>query len=343
MSENPIKVLAEKTKLIDRPIRVLAVDDEEFNLEILMKHLKKAGYESVGARDGEEAWEYLNQHPGEIDILLLDKMMPRMDGMEVLRRVKAHPDLKEITVIMQTASVGTQELISGISAGAYYYLTKPYAAEVLISIVNAAAKDHKNKQALKKELFKKDLMFGIITSAEFELQTIDQARALAAFISNFYSEPARVIVGLAALLMNAIEHGNLAIGYEEKSRLVSEGAFETEVENRLASPAYASKKVRVSLNHTPEKITVHIRDDGTGFDWQSYIDFDPRRVTDPNGRGIAMANIMVPGAIEFIGKGNEVKYIINLKDQWADTMPQQLKSENFRVVEKKPEETQSNF
>jgi hypothetical protein len=186
-------------------------------------------------------------------------------------------------------------------------------------------------------------MFGILTHADFELQTIEEARALSAFISNFYREPARIIVGLAALLINAVEHGNLGIGYDEKSRLVSEGTLDDEIAHRLASKENANKKVRVNLVRDPDKIVVYIRDEGQGFDWKAYMDFDPSRVTDPNGRGIAMANIMVPGAIEYLGKGNEVRYIINLKEEGQQAAPSQ--AGNFTIREQAPSspESSNNF
>ncbi|NDF11948.1 MAG: response regulator, partial [Proteobacteria bacterium] len=312
--ENPLKSVAKKANLVDRPIRVMAVDDEEFNLEILVKHLKKAGYEAIPMSDGDQAWDYLNKNPEEIDIILLDKMMPRMNGMEVLKKLKSRPDLQHITVILQTASVGAQELIGGIEAGAYYYLTKPYAAEVLISIVNSAARDHRQKNKLRKEIGRKDVLFSdVIQKEEFSIRTIDEAQMLATHISNFYSDPARVVVGIAALLTNAIEHGNLGIGYEQKSQLVNkgQGEWEKEVERRLGLPENANKKVVVQLAKEGKKISIHIKDQGQGFNWKTYMDFDPRRVTDPNGRGIAMANIMVPGTIEYLGSGNEVVYTID--------------------------------
>lgn len=312
MTENPIKVLAEKTELVSKPIKVMAVDDEEFNLEILIKHLKKAGYECIAVPNGVQAWEYLEKHPNDIDIILLDKMMPGMDGMEVLRKIKADPKHEQITVIMQTASVGTQELIEGIEAGAYYYLTKPYAAEVLMSIVDSAAREHSQVKQLRQDYYRKDLLCNITHGAVFSVRTIEEARSCAAFIANFYEEePARVIVGVAALIINGIEHGNLGLGYERKNELVISGDWDAEVASRLALPENKNKYVYVTLERDGGKVRVKIQDQGQGFNWKSFIDFDPSRVTDPNGRGIAMANIMVPGKIEYQGTGSEVIYTID--------------------------------
>ncbi len=298
--------------LASNKLNVLVVDDEEFNLEILLKHLKKAGYDPVAARSGEEAWQYLTSPQGRgVNIVLLDKMMPGMNGIEVLKRMKSHPEMQHITVILQTASVGTQEFIEGINAGAYYYLTKPYAAELLLSIVNAAARDQIQQRKLIAELVaRKEIISGIIKEAEFRFRTLDEARALAAYLGSFFEDSSKVMVGLAAILTNAVEHGNLHIGYETKKELVTNEAWEQEIANRLQLPENRNKYVRVQLKSTPEGMLITVEDEGEGFDWKEFIDFDPTRMTDPNGRGIALANITPHTKLRYLGKGNQVQLLI---------------------------------
>ncbi len=315
MVDNPLKAMAESAKLVEQPLKIMAVDDEEFNLEILIKHLEGAGYQTISFGSGDDAWFHLQKNPTDVDIILLDKMMPGMSGLEVLKKIKEHPELDHITVILQTASVGAQEVAEGIEAGAYYYLTKPYAAEVLLSIVNAAAEDYKQRNYLKSEVEKKDTVLQITKKSEFELRTIDEARALSSYLSSFFADPPRVLVGLSALIINAIEHGNLGIGYEKKSELVSNNTLEKEVERLLRVPENQDKKIQVTLEKEGSKVIIHIKDQGEGFDWKEYLDFDPSRMTDPNGRGIAMAHIMSPGTIEFLNKGNEVLYTIDLEKE----------------------------
>lgn len=71
--------------------RILAVDDEPFNLEIIEEYLEVDGYEIHTAEDGLEAWSILEQGANRYDAILLDRMMPQMDGMAVLARIKGHP------------------------------------------------------------------------------------------------------------------------------------------------------------------------------------------------------------------------------------------------------------
>src|SRR6266550_1184572 len=106
--------------------RILVVDDHEDNIELLRARLEARGYEVEGATDGQAALEMVDKVCP--DLILLDVMMPRMDGMEVARRLKARIANKEIPfipIIMQTALDSTEQKVEGLDAGAIDYVTKP--------------------------------------------------------------------------------------------------------------------------------------------------------------------------------------------------------------------------
>ena len=103
--------------------RILVVDDHEDNVELLRARLEARGYEVFGANDGQAALDQV-EHVLP-DLILLDVMMPKMDGMEVVRRLKANPKLPFIPVIMQTALDSTENKVEGLDAGADDYITKP--------------------------------------------------------------------------------------------------------------------------------------------------------------------------------------------------------------------------
>jgi diguanylate cyclase (GGDEF)-like protein len=105
------------------PRRILIADDHEDNVELLRARLEARGYEVHAARNGEQALELVGQC--DPDLILLDVMMPKMDGMEVARRIKANPDLPFIPIIMQTALDTTESKVEGLDAGADDYITKP--------------------------------------------------------------------------------------------------------------------------------------------------------------------------------------------------------------------------
>ncbi len=103
--------------------RILIVDDHEDNVELLRARLESWGYESESAADGAEALHKVEESPP--DLILLDVMMPKIDGIEVARRVKGSTTLPFIPIIMQTALDATENKVEGLEAGADDYITKP--------------------------------------------------------------------------------------------------------------------------------------------------------------------------------------------------------------------------
>ncbi len=107
----------------DSVARILIVDDHEDNIELLRARLEARGYVIESAMDGEQALRCVEQSPP--DLILLDVMMPRIDGFEVVRRLKANRSLPFIPIILQTALDSTEHKVEGLDAGADDYITKP--------------------------------------------------------------------------------------------------------------------------------------------------------------------------------------------------------------------------
>jgi len=106
----------------DKPV-ILVVDDQPYNIELLEAHLAPQGYEIVKAANGEEALEKL--FGNQIDLILLDVMMPGMDGFEVIRRVRQDNTHRLLPIIMVTALQETEDRIKGIEAGCDDFISKP--------------------------------------------------------------------------------------------------------------------------------------------------------------------------------------------------------------------------
>jgi two-component system cell cycle response regulator len=115
--------------------RILVVDDHEDNIELLRARLEARGYEVEGASDGQAALDAVQRTCP--DLILLDVMMPKMDGMEVVKRLKANKALPFIPVIMQTALDSTENKVEGLDAGADDYITKPINFAELEARVNS--------------------------------------------------------------------------------------------------------------------------------------------------------------------------------------------------------------
>ncbi|HBA72970.1 MAG TPA: two-component system response regulator, partial [Geobacter sp.] len=114
--------------------RILCVDDEPMNLSLLEAMLAPRGYEVTMASNGLEALEKIQREC--VDILLLDVMMPEMDGFEVCRRIKSDDQYRNIPVVMITAYAARENRIKGIEAGAEDFISKPFDSMEVMARIN---------------------------------------------------------------------------------------------------------------------------------------------------------------------------------------------------------------
>jgi class 3 adenylate cyclase/CheY-like chemotaxis protein len=117
------------------PPRILIVDDVPANVHILQARLAANGYDIVTATDGDEALAAVRET--QPDLILLDVMMPKMDGFEVCRRLRADASLPFIPIIMVTAKADPKDVVAGLEAGGDEYLTKPVDQPALVARVKS--------------------------------------------------------------------------------------------------------------------------------------------------------------------------------------------------------------
>jgi DNA-binding response OmpR family regulator len=285
-------------------IRLLAVDDEPINLAVIAECLSEDGYEIDTAGDGEEALSLMAER--HYDLVVLDRMMPRLDGIGFLRKAKAHKEWADIPVIMQTAAANQQQVKEGLEAGAYYYLTKPYDPQALRTLVRSLVNDLAERVRLREAGKQAQAVFELLHHGEFSFRTLEQARDLAAALARLCHDDATSAIGLTELLVNAVEHGNLGITYGEKSSLRQCFGWEAEIERRLHLEPYGSRVASIRLQRDGDDIEFTITDEGAGFDWKPFLELDPERAFDLNGRGIAMARMLGFTSLEYQGAGNVV-------------------------------------
>jgi CheY-like chemotaxis protein len=285
---------------------ILVVDDELINLEIIREFLEDAHYDLDMVENAEIAWRRLEGASTPFDLVILDRMMPGMSGIDLLKMMKADARFRPIPVIMQTAATDPRQVKEGIEAGAYYYLAKPYEPETLCAIVRAALADIKERETAARRATVHVKAMELLDLAEFRFRTLDEVGPLIEILSSLCPAPVEAASGLTELLVNAVEHGNLGISYDQKKRLRMECGWEAEVARRQTLPEYRARWVRVRIERHADRLEFTVSDEGVGFDWQRYLDLDPERVADPNGRGIAMARMMSFDSLEYRGCGNTV-------------------------------------
>lgn len=118
--------------------KILVVDDDTVSLMVVANHLEAANYRCVTAQHGLEAWEILQKTPQAFQLILTDRIMPHLHGLELLTKMQQHSVLKNIPLIMLTGEAEKAELLAAIKAGVFDFLYKPVEKELLLSVVKRA-------------------------------------------------------------------------------------------------------------------------------------------------------------------------------------------------------------
>ncbi len=158
------------------------------------------------------------------------------------------------------------------------------------------------------------ILADLLIQGQFRLKRLAEAHLLAEFLSHHCPRPRLVVVGITEILVNAIEHGNLGIGYEEKTRLQLQDDWLKEIDRRLSAPENKHKYVEVDFNRTDDEIHIKVTDQGKGFDWKKYHDKDAESSAETHGRGIVLAKSLAFKSLQYSGAGNQVTCIISLKE-----------------------------
>jgi anti-sigma regulatory factor (Ser/Thr protein kinase) len=146
-------------------------------------------------------------------------------------------------------------------------------------------------------------------------RTLEEAESLPSFLANCFPDSDRALTGISELLINGVEHGNLGISYDDKTRLMDENSWRQEVDRRLTLPEYADKQITVIFEKKGDTYYLQVTDQGEGFNWKSFLEFDPSRASHNHGRGIAMANMIAFDRLVYNEKGNQVTAIMQTRDE----------------------------
>lgn len=299
----------------ERPLTILVVEDDRIERMFMEQQIKDLGHGMIAAENGQQALETLQGMKDNIDVILMDRMMPVMDGLTAVRRIKDSAEFRRIPIVMITGAASAREVQEGIDAGVFYYLTKPVNEDVLKSVLSAATREATQNRVLSEELTRHKSSFNLIQTCKFTFRTMEEAESLSAFMAHCFPDADRVLPGLAELMINAVEHGTYDIGYERKSELIESGTLRAEVTRRQGLPEYSHRFVEALITHKDNGIYAAITDQGNGFNWKRFMTIEPSRARDNHGRGIAQANAISFDKLSFNDKGNQVIAFVNKAPQ----------------------------
>lgn len=290
---------------------VLAVADDRIARMLLTRAIMAMGNTAHAAATGAEAIGLLQEKGRTLDAIIIDYALADYSALSLVKRIKADPTLFAVPVIMLTADGDAAQVQRAVDAGVFYSLTKSTADSLLGSVLAAALRERAQRRATMAELSRRDAAGKQIRTCTLSLKTLHEAQDVAVFLATCFPQPDKVVTGLIELLMNAIEHGNLGIGFEEKGRLLAEKRWLTEVDARLAMPQHSAKTVDVIYQHKDDGWYVQITDKGEGFNWKKFWHIDPARAGEGHGRGIARARLTSFDKVAYNEAGNQVTAMVS--------------------------------
>lgn len=286
-------------------IKVLIVEDDSFSLKYFETLISIEGYDCRIAENGKIGLEVFKEF--KPDIVLSDIQMPEMDGLEMLAAIRRlHTDA---IVIMATAFNSEEYAIKALKLGANDYLKKPVTPDSLKRLFTKYSRIIRNRN------LKSDVLFSF-TRKEFTLKIeskIEIVHVVADMLkretSAIFDESERVGIelGLAELITNAIEHGNLEISFAEKSRAMEKNQLEKLFEEREENAKLGSRKVTIDFKQNENSCEWLITDEGEGFDWKAVPNpLESQGLEELHGRGIFISRFQFD-EMEYLGNGNIVR------------------------------------
>jgi diguanylate cyclase (GGDEF)-like protein len=164
--------MTDPTLAANRPLGVLVVEDDREIREMVTMMVKSMGYAVVTAVNGKDALVRLREHP--VDIVLLDLMMPEMDGFEFCQKVREDPDLRDLHIIITSARDALEDKVRGLELGAADYLTKPFSLTELQARIKVGERIVRYQKALQAQqtqlehLAREDALTGLANRRRFE-------------------------------------------------------------------------------------------------------------------------------------------------------------------------------
>ncbi len=286
-------------------MKVLLVEDDLASMSYLEVLMKREGHEYQKAYDGKTGLKLF--HDFKPDIVLSDINMAHMNGLEMVERIRqAQPS---VIIIMLTAYNSEEYVMEAIKVGANNYLKKPVSKLHLISLLR------KYTSAIESKLIKSSIC-SFQTSHTFTLKFKTNVEIIPAIVNHLVAETHELFteeerldikLGLGELILNAVEHGNLSIDYDQKHEAIQVDQLQRLYLQRLSDKTYQNRCITINYIQDETSSQWEIIDEGDGF--------DPTAIPNPisedglmrlHGRGIFICKFQFD-EMEYVGKGNRVR------------------------------------
>lgn len=295
---------------------VLLVDDEPVVREELGGFLEDEGFLVITAGDGEEGLAVFRKH--RPDLVITDAKMPRREGLDLARAILAEDPNVPITMI--TGHGSEAMAISALRLGITDFIKKPVQIADLMTALD------RMKSAARTALERTDVGVALPPSVRLLRRTHryevgNDVTEIPSFVKVLVNDMAAGLdnrrrdglqLALREVLLNAVEHGNLEVSYEEKTQATEMGTLDELLSERVRDSRLIGRKVVVEATRTEDEIQVEVADQGEGFDWRGIPDpTDPANLLLGHGRGVLLAHLSVD-EMGFNETGNQVTLVLKI-------------------------------
>ncbi len=292
----------------DKSPTILVVDDEDVIRFALRKKLTRIGYNVISLEKAEDVLYLIKNDNVKIDLIITDIKLRKMDGIELMRRIKSLDD--PIPVLIITGHGNVEDAIRALRYGASDFIRKPFDINDIALSVRSILR-HKHEQQLadnfiqytfyEKSIFKIPLDTSIINAISYKLTRNLNASGLC---NSTTAE--NITIALIEAISNAVYHGNLEISSEIKK----EGGikrFNEEAEKRKKDERFKDRIVTIHYELTKDHVEYVIEDEGPGFDYTILPDpRDPENFFKASGRGLLIIRIHMD-EVEWNERGNIIR------------------------------------
>ncbi len=284
---------------------ILLVDSDQVERTALQNKFSRAGYRVVSLEKAEDALYLLKNQEVRPDLLISDVLLPKMDGVELLRRVKALDD--PLPVLLITGRGNVEDAINALRCGADDFIRKPFNHNDIISSVRSIL--NRKKEEILAGSFAKFLEYekssyvipndiSLINIVSFQLT---RNLVPSGLCSKTTAE--NISLALKEAVSNAMFHGNLEVSSDIRELEGLKG-FNEEIEKRISDPVYKDRKVKIQTEQTPDYVEYSIEDEGKGFNVKSLPDpRDPEYFLRNSGRGLLIIGVHMD-SVRWNEKGN---------------------------------------
>lgn len=290
----------------------LIIDQHRPTCRQVQTMLKSINGTTKTTKTCKNVWKRLSNKPKSFDLIIINLTQTKDCGLTLIAQIKKDIRFASIPIIIFTEDDSFQLIKDAGRDGAHYHTQKPIERKSFLLLVKSALFDHSPVKNLKECLRCADNALLLLQQGSFYLRNFYDVDDIAQMISKKAKDPLGCARAITELGYNAIEHGVLAISYDQKGKLIKDGVWQKTIAILLKRPENKHRHAIISFFTTSDTLEISIQDPGPGFNWKEYLHFSPERASHIHGRGIALTNILQTIQIQYIGDGNIVKIITKI-------------------------------